>query len=71
MSLSAPKTAPMLTGEDEFGTATALSTKGVQLRDPVVTVEPNDPGTWRKSAGTRRGLAGSAKKFKHCHGALV
>jgi preprotein translocase subunit SecA len=60
-----------LTGEDEFGTATALSTKGVRLRDPGVAVDPNEPATWGKVSRNAACPCGSGKKFKHCHGALV
>jgi preprotein translocase subunit SecA len=60
-----------LTGEDEFGTTQALSTKGVRLRDPGVPVDQNDPSTWGKVSRNAACPCGSGKKFKHCHGALV
>jgi len=60
-----------LTGEDEFGTAPALTTKGVRLREPGVAVDPNDQSTWGKVSRNAACPCGSGKKFKHCHGALV
>jgi len=60
-----------LTGEDEFGTAPALSAQGVRLRDPGVPVDQNDPSTWGKVSRNAACPCGSGKKFKHCHGALV
>jgi len=60
-----------LTGEDEMAPSSALSTRGLRLREAAAVVDPNDQRTWGKVSRNAACPCGSGKKFKYCHGALV